>query len=149
MNGRYMRKWAVAAIASVVAVVIAPGASAVAQSQRFPDVAPDHYAFEAVEWAAEVGVTFGYNDGTFQPERPLHKSHAVLFMERYYNEILGADESENFTRGDMMVLLKAINDGTLRDTDTGTDTFTAVTAGGATPAGCAATVSSCAGGASQ
>ena len=35
-------------------------------------------------------------------------------MERYYDEILGADQSDDFTRGDMMVLLKAINDGTLR-----------------------------------
>ena len=80
-------------------------------SQRFPDVPPDHYAFEAVEWAAEVGVTTGYTDGTFKPERPLIKRHAVVFMERYYDEILQADESEDFTRGDMMVLLKAINDG--------------------------------------
>ena len=81
-------------------------------SQRFPDVAPGHYAFEAVEWAAEVGVTTGYTDGTFKPERPLIKRHAVLFMERYYDEILQAEESPDFTRGDMMVLLKSINDGT-------------------------------------
>ena len=80
--------------------------------QRFPDVPVDHYAFEAVEWAAEVGLTTGYTDGTFKPERPLSKRHAVVFMERYYDEILGADESADFTRADMMVLLKAINDGT-------------------------------------
>ena len=83
----------------------------IAQSQRFPDVPPDHYAYEAVEWAAEVGVTLGYGDGTFKPEIPLIKRHAVVFMERYYDEILQAEESEDFTRGDMMVLLKAINDG--------------------------------------
>ena len=93
----------------------APGAAA--QSQRFPDVPPDHYAFEAVEWAAEVGVTLGYGDGTFRPSQPLGRWHALVFMERYYDEILKADESADFTRGDMMVLLKAINDGTLRDTD--------------------------------
>ena len=80
--------------------------------QRFPDVPVDHYAFEAAEWAAEVGVTTGYPDGTFKPEQPLIKRHAVVFMERYYDEILQAEESEDFTRGDMMVLLKAINDGT-------------------------------------
>ena len=103
-----------------------------AEGQRFPDVAADHYAFGAVEWAAEVGVTLGYPDGTFRPQEPLSKGHAVVFMERYYDEILGADESEDFTRGDMMVLLKAINDGTLRSTgaDTGTGAFKAVTAGG-------------------
>ena len=112
------RWWAVAVGLSVVAAVMAaPGATAIAQSQRFPDVPADHYASEAVEWAAAAGVTTGYNDGTFKPQRPLNKRHAVVFMERYYDEILQADQSEDFTRGDMMVLLKAINDGTLRGTD--------------------------------
>ena len=98
------------------AASVAPGAAA--QGQRFPDVPLDHYAFEAVEWAAETGVTSGYPDGTFKPQRPLIKRYVVAFMERYYDEILQAEESEDFTRGDMMVLLKAINDGTLRGSDT-------------------------------
>ena len=106
----------------VLSLVVAVPATAVAQSQRFPDVPVDHYAFEAVEWAAEVGVTTGYTDGTFKPERPLIKRHAVVFMERYYDEILQADESEDFTRADMMVLLKAINDGTISDTESDTGT---------------------------
>ena len=118
-----MKKRTTAAVAVVAALVTALGTTAVAQSQRFPDVPADHYAFEAIEWAAEVGVTAGYADGTFKPERPLVKRHAVLFMEAYYNGILGAEESEDFTRGDMMVILKAINDGTLRgaDSDTGAE----------------------------
>ena len=66
-----MKKWTVAAVVSVVAAVVAvPGSIAVAQGQRFGDVAPDHYAFEAVEWAAEAGVTVGYGDGTFKPSLP-------------------------------------------------------------------------------
>ena len=84
-------------------------------AQRFEDVPPDHYAFEAVEWAAEAGVTTGYGDGTFKPQRPLNKRHAVVFMERFYDEILQAEESKDFTRGDMMVLLKAINDADIND----------------------------------
>ena len=96
---------------AVVAVLAAAGTVAAQSAQRFPDVAPDHEAYEAVEWAAGVGITLGYTDGTFKPERPLHKNHAVLFMERYYDEILQASESPDFTRGDMMRLLKAINDG--------------------------------------
>ena len=102
----------------------APGTDGAAQGQRFPDVAADHYAFEAVEWAVEAGVTVGYTDGTFKPQRPLIRRHAVVFMERYYDEILGADESEDFTRGDMMVLLKAINDGTLRTRPPGAESAT-------------------------
>ena len=117
----FVNKRRLAAIVLAAGVIGALTATAVAQSQRFPDVAPDHYAFEAVGWAAEVGVTTGYTDGTFKPQRPLSKRHAVVFMERYYDEILGADESADFTRGDMMVLLKAINDGTLRGADTTDD----------------------------
>ena len=118
MSKWFVKKRCLAAIVLAAGVIGALTATAVAQSQRFPDVAVDHYAYEAVEWAAEVGVTTGYTDGTFKPQRPLSKRHAVVFMERYYDEILGADESADFTRGDMMVLLKAINDGTLRGTDT-------------------------------
>lgn len=106
-----MKKRIIAAIVCVAGVLGSLAATAIAQRQRFPDVPPDHYAHEAIEWAAEVGVTLGYTDGTFKPERPLPKRHAVVFMERYYDEILQATESEDFTRGDMMVLLKAINDG--------------------------------------
>ena len=117
----FVNKRRLAAIVLAAGVIGALTATAVAQSQRFPDVAPDHYAYEAVGWAAEVGVTTGYDDGTFKPARPLSKRHAVVFMERYYDEILGADQSDDFTRGDMMVLLKAINDGTLRGADTTDD----------------------------
>ena len=109
------RKWTVAAVVCVAGIVGALTATAVAQSHRFPDVPPDHYAYEAVEWAAEAGVTLGYGDGTFKPERPLGRWHAVVFLERYYDEILQAEQSADFTRADMMVLLKAINDGSTRD----------------------------------
>ena len=116
-RSRRVRKWAVAIGASVVAAVVAvPGSTAVAQSQRFPDVPDGHYAYEAIEWAAEAGVTLGYGDGTFKPSQALGRWHAVVYMERYYDEILKADQSDDFTRADMMVLLKAINDGTLRGT---------------------------------
>ena len=117
----FVNKRRLAAVVLAAGVIGALTATAVAQSQRFPDVAADHYAYEAVGWAAEVGVTTGYDDGTFKPARPLSKRHAVVFTERYYDEILGADESADFTRGDMMVLLKAINDGTLRGADTTED----------------------------
>ena len=125
MNKSSTGKRRLTVILLAAGVIGALTATAVAQSQRFPDVPPDHYAYEAVEWAAEVGITTGYTDGTFKPHQPLSKRHAVVFMERYYDEILQAEESEDFTRGDMMVLLKAINDGVGRD-GTGTGTTSAL-----------------------
>ena len=95
-------------VSVIVAVVATAGTVAAQGAQRFPDVPPDHDAFEAVEWAAEVGLTLGYTDGTFRPDVPLHKAHAVIFMERYYDQILGAAETDRFTRGDMMQLLHEI-----------------------------------------
>jgi len=89
--------------------------NAIAEGQRFSDVPLGHYAFEAVEWAAGAGVTAGYDDGTFRPLQALSKRHALVFMQRYFDEILQAEESEDFSRGDMMVVLKSINDGQARD----------------------------------
>ena len=117
-----MRRRVIAtAAAALVAVLVAAGAVVAQTAQRFEDVPPDHYAFEAVEWAAEAELTTGYGDGTFKPQRPLNKRHAVVFMERFYDEILQAEESKNFTRGDMMVLLKAINDADIAPEDPDTE----------------------------
>ena len=96
--------WPLALAVLVIAVFIG-AATAWAQSQRFSDVPPTHNHHTVIEWAAEAGVTVGYNDGTFKPDGPLSKGHAVIFMERYYDEILGADQSDDFTRGDMMGVL--------------------------------------------
>ena len=94
----------------VVAVVAVTAAAATAQpAQRFNDVPPSHEAHDAVEWAAGSGLTVGYGDGTFKPDQPLSKWHAVVFMERYFDEILGADQSGDFTRGDMMRVLHAVS----------------------------------------
>ena len=103
--------------AAALAVLLAAAGTAVAQTaQRFTDMPPSHEAHTAVEWAAEVGLTVGYGDGTFGPDDPLSRWQAVTFMERYYDQILGANgrgsfTSDGFTRGDMMMLLKAIDDG--------------------------------------
>lgn len=116
MTKWHVKKRAIAAAVLVAGVLGAVVAIAVAQSQRFSDVPPDHAAYEAVEWAAEVGVTAGYTDGTFKPEEALSRRHARVFLERFYDGILGADGDDSFKhadfiRGDMMILLKAINDG--------------------------------------
>ena len=111
-----MRKRIVIIVAAAVAVLTAAGTVAAQSIQRFSDVPPEHEAFEAIEWAADVQLTLGYGDGTFKPEEALSRWQAVVFMERFYDDILGADgddgfTSNSFTRADMMVLLKTINDG--------------------------------------
>ena len=91
-------------IAAVVALSVA-GTVAAQSTLRFSDVPTDHPDFAAINWAAEVGVTNGYGDGTFRPEQPLSFRHATVFLARYYEDILGADVSAGFTRSDMMRVL--------------------------------------------
>ncbi len=101
-------------LAAVTAVALLVTGTAVAQSvQRFTDVRDDHPAQDAIVWAADVGLTTGYSDGTFQPEQPLSKQHAVISVERYYDQILGVNQSADFTRADMMLVLHNMAHGTL------------------------------------
>ena len=109
-------------ISTIVATAILAGltATAVAQSQFFSDVVPDHQAYDAIKWAYAKRITVGYEDGTFRPAEPLNRWHAGVFMDRYYDEVLGANgeasfASDNFTRADMMQLLYAMNEGDLYD----------------------------------
>ena len=78
-----MRKRILTVVAIAVAVLVTAGTVAAQSRQRFPDVPLDHEAFEAIEWAADVQLTVGYGDGTFKPEQPLSRRHAVVFMERF------------------------------------------------------------------
>jgi len=97
--------------AVVVVIVVVVGGTAVAQTvERFSDVPADHPASDAIEWAAEIGLTAGYTDGTFKPEQSLSQSHALVFMERFYDTVLGPGRADGFTRGDMMTLLNAMYD---------------------------------------
>ena len=101
MSGRIL------VVAAIVVAVLAGGVAA-AQSGRFSDVPSDHRHAAAIEWAADTGLTAGYSDGTFRPETPLSKQHAAIFMERFYDAVLEADKSPDFTRGDMIALLHTI-----------------------------------------
>ena len=96
-----------AAIGLVVVLLVAGAASvAVAQlERRFSDVPADDPDRIAIEWAADVGLTVGYGDGTFGPDDAMTRFEAVTFMERFFD--LGL--ADGFTRGDMMTLLHAIN----------------------------------------
>ncbi len=41
------------------------------------------YYYKAVLWAAEQGITKGYNDGTFRPDDTCLREHVVTFIYRY------------------------------------------------------------------
>lgn len=91
----------------VIVLVVAGGA--LATHSRFADVTDDH-PVDAIEWAAEQGITTGYSATEFRPDEPLKRAHALVFMTRFYDNVLGADGDDqhsnpDFTRADMMALL--------------------------------------------
>ena len=121
------RKLGWAAVA--VAVLVVAGA-AWATHSRFADVT-DNHPVDAIEWAADQGITQGYSATEFRPDEPLKRKHALIFMERFYDTVLGADGDDqhsnpDFTRADMMALLYSM---TAPSTTTSTTTTAAAQVG--------------------
>ena len=52
-----------------------------------------------------MGVTQGFEDGTFRPDEPLPRWAARIFLDRFYDDVLEASESDKFTRANMMRVL--------------------------------------------
>jgi hypothetical protein len=50
---------------------------------HFTDVKEGSWYYEAVEWAAEMGITLGTGDGTFQPDALVTREQMVTFLYRY------------------------------------------------------------------
>ena len=50
--------------------------------QKFKDVPKSHGYFKAIQWAAEEGITAGYDDGTFGVNEPCTRGHIVTFIWR-------------------------------------------------------------------
>lgn len=49
----------------------------------FEDVSADTWYTDAVAWAAENGIVFGYEDGSFRPEKPVTREEIMAFFQRY------------------------------------------------------------------
>lgn len=53
------------------------------RAQRYSDVPTTHYAYEAIEWATEAGITSGCAGGNFCPEQSLNRAQMMVFLHRY------------------------------------------------------------------
>lgn len=49
---------------------------------KFTDVPETHWAYEAINKFAELGIIEGYEDGTFHPDEPLTRAEAVALLNR-------------------------------------------------------------------
>lgn len=53
---------------------------ALAATQSFTDVTPDHPAYAAVEFLKERGILTGYEDGTFRPSQKVNRAEALKIL---------------------------------------------------------------------
>lgn len=87
------RIYVVIMVVTATIAVFATGV-AIGQSQRFDDVPPSHYAFDAAEWAVVHGITSGCGDGTrFCPDNTLNRAQVVTFLKRYDDWVLNGRPS--------------------------------------------------------
>jgi hypothetical protein len=59
------------------------GAQETATDQHFTDVSATDWYYESVQWAAENGLAFGFEDDTFRPEESVTREQLVSFLYRY------------------------------------------------------------------
>lgn len=51
-------------------------------TKTFPDVADANQFYKEISWAATIGITGGYADGTFRPTMPVNRDAMAAFMYR-------------------------------------------------------------------
>lgn len=49
---------------------------------RFIDVPETHWAYQAIEALAEMGIINGYEDGSFQPNNPVTRAEVAAIISR-------------------------------------------------------------------
>jgi len=78
-----MKKAAFLMIAGILLAICLP-----AFAQEFPDVPPDHWAYDAVQDLVEKGIIQGYPDGTFGGKRALTRYEFAEALSKAIPEIL-------------------------------------------------------------
>jgi hypothetical protein len=68
------------------------GEPAVTASTEFTDIPADQYYTDAVTWAEANGITTGYEDGTFRPNREVTRQEFITFLYRY---LIDSDADSN------------------------------------------------------
>lgn len=58
--------------------------SASALAVEFPDVSPEHWAYNDIQQASDYGLIQGLDDGTFRPEERLNRASFVTILQRMF-----------------------------------------------------------------
>jgi hypothetical protein len=69
-------------ICVVVVGLLSPVVALAAAGPTFSDVPESHPFHDEIEWMAKVGITDGYPDGTYRPNRNVTRAEMSAFMKR-------------------------------------------------------------------
>lgn len=53
---------------------------------KFKDVPTNHWAYEAINKLAELGIVNGYEDGSFKPDEAVTRAELATMLDRYMNK---------------------------------------------------------------
>lgn len=81
-----------AEFAKMLILALSDGVTYTVTTDRFPDLAKDHWANVYINAAVSLGAINGYDDGTFRPENPVTYGEAVkmLVCAMGYGSLVGA-----------------------------------------------------------
>lgn len=71
------------ALLLVVAMIFSLAPAQTEAASKFKDVKPGHWAYDSVDWAYSQGLTKGYLDGTFAPDKPITEAQFVTMLVRF------------------------------------------------------------------
>lgn len=83
------------ALALCLALLTSLSASAFAV--EFPDVSPEHWAYQDIQTASDYGLIQGLDDGTFRPEERLNRASFVTILQRMFGWETVTPASPSFT----------------------------------------------------
>ena len=67
------------------------GEPSVSGGNSFSDVESGRYFTDPITWAADLGITTGYPDGTFRPDALVTRAEMVTFLYRYSDKVKDLD----------------------------------------------------------
>jgi S-layer homology domain/Collagen triple helix repeat (20 copies) len=77
----------IVSLAAVGVLAVATTASA-AGAGIFNDVPEDHLFANAIEWAKDNGVVYGYDNGDFGPDDPVERGQLAAILKRYHENLV-------------------------------------------------------------
>lgn len=99
---------AAVAIAAVGGII---GAGSVYATQTFSDVGPSNPFYDEIEWGAGYGITTGYEDGTFRPNRNVSRQETMAWFSRFNDTFYMTQTQSGFSSVSVMSQIAQCNSG--------------------------------------